>query len=102
MATHIDIAWNASTLIPPTVKLMEAKKKFFIVIDDNSSIVTVISKSRVVYAVAKSLLKLKQTVENVDYYELSDFKYLKVISCTENTAIKPRQLFIQDSLLKYI
>jgi hypothetical protein len=102
MATHLDIAWNASTLIPPMVKLMEVKKKFFLVMDDNSSVVTVISKSKVVYAIAKSMLKIKQTEENIDYYELTDFKYLKVISCTENTAIKPRQLFIQDSLLKYI
>jgi hypothetical protein len=102
MSNNLEIAWNASTLIPPMIKLLEVKKRFFIVIDDNSSIVTVISKSRVVYAVAKSLLKVKQTAENTDYYELSDFKYLKVISCTENTAIKPRQLFVQDVLLKYI
>jgi hypothetical protein len=102
MTTYLDIAWTSSSFTPPTYKLMESKKRWFIVIDDSASIITVMSKTRTVYTIAKSILEVKKTDEDVDYYYLDNPRYLKVISCTDNTAIKPRQLFVQSNLLKYI
>jgi len=102
MTTYLDIAWNSSSFESPTYKLLESRKTWFVVIDDSASIVTVMSKTRTVYTIAKSILEIKKTDEGVDYYYLENSRYLKVISCTENTAIKPRQLFVQSNLLKYI
>jgi hypothetical protein len=102
MISIFDKIWNASGFEIPKVKLLRSRDKWYIVMTDSSSIVSAVSKSRTVYAVSKSLLNIYQTEENVDYYELKDPKYLKVISCTDNTAVKPIQLFVQDNLLKHI
>jgi hypothetical protein len=102
MISILDKIWNASGFEIPKIKLLRSRDKWYIVMSDNSSIVSAVSKSRTVYAVSKSLLNIYQTEENVNYYELKDPKYLKVISCTDNTAVKPIQLFVQDNLLKHI
>jgi hypothetical protein len=81
---------------------LESAKRWFVVIDDSTTIVTVSSKSKSVYTIAKSILEVKKDTNGIEYYSLENPRYLKVVSCTENTAVKPRQSFVQDNLLKYI
>lgn len=102
METVLDKEWNASGMQPPSIKFLVYRDKVFIVMDDVGSIVTIISKTKVVYAIAKSTLDITETQEGAPCYYLKDPKFLKVISCTENTSIKPRQLFIQEKLLRFI
>jgi hypothetical protein len=102
MVSILDKIWTASGFDIPSIKLLRSREKWYMIMSDNTSIVTAISKSRTVYAVSKSMLNIYQTEENVDYYELKDPKYLKVISCTDNTTVKPIQIFVQDNLLKHI
>jgi hypothetical protein len=102
MISILDKLWNASGFDIPKIKLLRSRDKWYIVMNDSTSIVSVVSKSATVYAVGKTLLNVYQTEENIDYYELKDPKFLKVISCTDNTSVKPVQLFVQDKLLKHI
>ena len=102
METVLDKEWSASGMPPPKVKFLVYHDKPYIVMDDSSTIVTVVSKTKIVYAIAKSILEVTETQEGATCYYLKDPKFLKVISCTENTTVKPRQLFVQEKLLKYI
>ncbi len=102
MISIFEKLWNASGFEAPSIKLLRSREKWYIVMNDKTSIVSVVSKSTTVYVVAKSLLNIYQSEENIDYYELKDPKFLKVISCTDNTTVKPVQLFVQDNLLKHI
>lgn len=102
METVLDKEWNASGLTPPTIKFLVYKDKPYVVMDDAGTIVTVVSRTKVVYAIAKSTLEITETQEGALCYYLKDPKFMKVISCTENTSVKPRQAFVQEKLVKYI
>jgi len=102
METVLDKEWATSGLTPPIIKFMVYKDKPYVVMDDGNTIVTVVSRTKVVYAIAKSTLEITETQEGTPCYYLKDPKFMKVISCTENTSVKPRQAFVQEKLVKYI
>jgi hypothetical protein len=90
--------WIEEGLTPPKYLFLNCQGKMYCVIEDNSSIVQVMSKTRTVYAVAKSRL----TIIDESYYSLELPYYLKVISCTENTNVKKNQKFVSEYMIKYL
>ena len=94
--------WKLFTPNPPTHYILYCKGRLYAVIDDKSSIVSVMSKSDVVYNVSKSRLVIEKSEEGYEYYNLEDPRYLKVVSCTDNTNVKPVQKFVRDSILKFM
>lgn len=96
----IESEWKLFTDAPPKHYILHCKGRNYIVIDDKSSIVSVISKSDVVYNIAKSKLNVVETEEGYMVYQLEDPRYLKVVSCTDNTNVKPVQKFVRDRILR--
>lgn len=92
--------WKLFSPTPPTHYILYCKGRYYAVIDDKSSVVSVASKSDVVYTVVKSKINVVQTEEGYDIYELEDPRYLKVVSCTDNTNVKPVQKFVRDKILR--
>lgn len=94
--------WKQSEFPNPSKLILVCDSKQYAVLDDTSSIVTVVSKRGVIYAIAKSKLESVETEEGVVVYYIENTRYLKVISCTDNTNVKPIQKFIKDNIIKYL
>ncbi len=94
--------WKLFTPTPPSHYILYCKGRFYAVIDDKSSIVSVMSKSDVVYNVSKSRLTVEKSEEGYEVYNLEDPRYLKVVSCTDNTNVKPVQKFVRDNILRFM
>lgn len=93
--------WKKVGLSGPQIYLLECQGNSYAVIDDSSTIITVASKTRTVYAVAKSKVSISNQ-DDIVYYTLEDPRYLKVISCTENTNVKQIQKFVLDNIIQYL
>jgi hypothetical protein len=91
--------WTLSEFTPPTVLLLNCQGKNYAVVSDTGTIITVASGTRVIYAVVRSKLTVEETEDGIRYYNLEDPRYLKVISCTENTNMKPVQKFVLSNII---
>ena len=95
--------WETSEYDKPQVLILSSNGRFFAVVEDKTNIIVVVSKSEVVYAVAKNRLKLGQIDDNYVYI-LEDYTHLKIISCTRETIEKryPDQFFVISKIVKHI
>ena len=103
---NINFIWNSQTKIQkPKILILKYLNRDYAVVNDSSSIITVISKSNVVYAVAKTRTEiLEDEDDNFNYYNVENPRSLKVISCTEDSTKKYYldQGFVMDNITKYL
>jgi hypothetical protein len=95
--------WEKSEYTKPNVLILLSNGRYFAVVEDNTNIVIVVSKSEVVYAVAKNRIKLSE-INGEILYVLDDYTNLKIISCTRETIEKryPDQFFVINNIIKHI
>jgi len=101
----IEETWNSNklNLKIPKIKLLYSGGSLFIVADDSSSIIFIISKTKHIYAIAKSKTQETTTEEGIPIYFAPKIDSIKVISCTVKREAKDlNQRFAIENLLKYI
>ncbi len=101
----IEETWksNKLNLKIPKIKILESGGSRFIVADDSSSIIFAISKTKHVYAIAKSKANLYETADGYPIYVVPNVDSVKVISCTVKREAKDlNQRFAIENLLQYI
>jgi hypothetical protein len=101
----IEETWksNKLNLKIPNIKLLRSGGSNFIVADDSSSIIFVISKTKHVYAIAKSKTQETTTEEGYPIYFAPNIDSVKVISCTiKREAKDANQRFAIENVLKFI
>ena len=94
--------WTQSEFVNPSKYILFCDDKQYAVLEDSSSVINVVSKKGTIYAVARGKVQEMETEEGVVIYYLENPRYLKVISCTDNTNVKPVQKFIKESVIKYL
>lgn len=97
----VDITWKTSKNKAPNVLFLICSNKLYVVAEDDSSIITVVSKTDVVYAIAKSKV-FETKIEGVKFYYLEDTRDMRVISCTISTNKNVLQLFVIKNITKYV
>ena len=101
---EVEKMWKKSGFPIPKRLILVSRGNYYAVVDDSTSIITAVSKGRVVYAIARS------KIIPMDGDEMNDFPYygvdyianMKVISCTENAGIKPITRFVFENVLPNI
>ena len=97
----VDITWKTSKNKAPNVLFLICSNKLYVVSEDEGSIITVVSKTDVVYAIAKSKV-IETKIDGVKFYYLEDTRDMRVISCTISTNKNVIQLFVIKNITKYI
>jgi hypothetical protein len=101
----IEETWksNKLNLTIPKIKFLESGGSRFVVADDSSSIIFVISKTKHVYAIAKSKTQEVTNEEGFLIYFVPNVDSVKVISCSVKREAKDlNQRFVIENLLQYL
>ena len=100
---EVEKLWNESSFTKPKILFLYSSGKYFAVVEDNTNIVVVVSKTEIVYAVAKNRLQVTDA-EAIPVYYLEDSEHLKIISCTRESIEKRHkdQYFVLSKIIKYI
>lgn len=101
----IEETWKSNNLNLkiPAIKLLSSGNSNFVVADDSSSIIFAVSKTKHVYAIAKSKAKIYETTDGYPIYFVPNVDSVKVISCTVKREAKDlNQRFVIEKLLNFI
>jgi hypothetical protein len=101
----IEETWksNKLNLKIPKIKFLYSGGSYFVVADDSSSIIFTVSKTKHVYAIAKSKTQEMTNEEGILFYFVPNVDSVKVISCTVKREAKDlNQRFAIENLLQYI
>jgi hypothetical protein len=96
--------WNSATnLVKPEIYLLKSGGSFFAVADDSSSIIFAVSKTKHIYAIAKSKAFINNTPEGIPFYYVPNVDSVKVISCTVKKEAKDKnQKFTIENIISYL
>ena len=100
----LETAWDKSEFDIPSILVLYSGNKKFAVVEDSSSIITVASKTEVIYAVTKNKVQLTKDENGDPMYYVEDIDNLKIISCTRETIEKrqKKQFFVISKIIKYL
>ncbi len=101
---EIEKLWKKSGFSAPNKLILVSKGNYYAVVDDSTSIITAVSKGRVVYAIARSKIIPSNGDSEIPFphYKVDYVANMKVISCTENAGIKPVTRFVFENVLPNI
>jgi hypothetical protein len=94
--------WEKSNLPIPKNKLLTCNNITYAVVDDRYSIITAISRTNIVYAIAKSKIKIMNDSRGFNFYWLEDTRDLRVISCSESSIKDNSQKFVINEIIPLI
>jgi hypothetical protein len=100
----IEREWERSEFPKPDVLSLQTANKKFAVVEDSTTVVFVVSKTEIVYAIPKNKLVLFKDENGDDYYYTEEADNLKIVSCTRETIEKrhKRQFFVLTKIIKYL
>jgi hypothetical protein len=100
----IEGEWEKSEFPKPEIIILQTFNKKFAVVEDSSSIIFVVSKTEIVYAVTKNKVNLKQDENGNYFYYVEDIDNLKIVSCTRETIEKRHksQFFVITKIIKHL
>jgi hypothetical protein len=103
MYDKIENVWQSvsDTFQTPEILYLVCLNKPYAVVSDSGTIITAVSKSNIVYAIAKTRADISRDEDNNYFYYIENPSSLKVVSCTEDSTRKyhPDQAFVIDNIV---
>ncbi len=92
--------WSKSSFKSPSILLLKCLDDTFIVIDDSSTIIYCYGKAKTIFTIVKSCVTVTQN-GSYKIYTVTDPRFLKVISCSDNLTLTDRTKFVVDNFSKF-
>lgn len=102
----IENIWATASdiLKQPNILYLVCLNKPYAVVSDSGTIIIAISKTNIVFAIAKTRAAISKDSNDNYYYDIDNPSSLKVISCTEDSTRKyhPDQAFVIDNIVSLL
>jgi hypothetical protein len=101
---NIVYEWKKSSFRSPNVFILKNSGNFFAVVEDHTTIIIVVSKSGITYAIAKNKVFIDKNEYGFPIYLTDDSDNLKNLHCTGASLSKrhPDQFFVNEKIIQYI